>query len=89
MGSQVAQWQRIRLPVQKMQETWVRSLGWEDPLVQEMSTNSSILAWDEKSLAGCSPQGHKELDMTKQPCTRARAHTHTHTPLSMMAIFSV
>ena len=28
-----------------MQETWVRSLGWEDPLEEEMATHSSILAW--------------------------------------------
>ena len=28
-----------------MQETWVRSLGWEDPLEKEMATRSSILAW--------------------------------------------
>ena len=28
-----------------MQETQVRSLGWEDPLEQEMATNSNILAW--------------------------------------------
>ena len=28
-----------------MQETWVRSLGWEDPLKKEMATHSSILAW--------------------------------------------
>ena len=27
------------------QETWVRSLGWEDPLEEEMATHSSILAW--------------------------------------------
>ena len=27
----VAQWQRIRLPVQKTQEVWVQSLGQEDP----------------------------------------------------------
>ena len=26
-------------------ETWVRSLGWEDPLQKEMATHSSILAW--------------------------------------------
>ena len=26
-------------------ETWVRSLGWEDPLEEEMATHSSILAW--------------------------------------------
>ena len=28
-----------------MQETWVGSLGWEDPLEKEMATHSSILAW--------------------------------------------
>ena len=30
-----------------MWETWVRSLGWEDPLEKEMATHSSILAMDE------------------------------------------
>jgi len=29
-----------------MQETWVRSLGWEDSLEKEMATHSSILAWE-------------------------------------------
>ena len=28
-----------------VQETWVRSLGWEDALEDEMATHSSILAW--------------------------------------------
>ena len=28
-----------------IQETWVRSLGWEDPLEKGMATHSSILAW--------------------------------------------
>ena len=28
-----------------MQETWVRSLGREDPLEKEMATHSSVLAW--------------------------------------------
>ena len=32
-----------RLPA--MQETWVQSLGQEDPLEEEMATHSSILAW--------------------------------------------
>ena len=36
--------QRVkRLP--SMQETWVQSLGREDPLEKEMATHSSILAW--------------------------------------------
>ena len=28
-----------------MQETWVRSLGWEDPLEKGTATHSSVLAW--------------------------------------------
>ena len=28
-----------------VQETWVRSLGWEDPLGNGMATHSSILTW--------------------------------------------
>ena len=29
-----------------MRETWVQSLGWENPLEKEMATHSSILAWE-------------------------------------------
>ena len=29
-----------------LQETWVRPLGWEDPLEKEMATQSNILAWE-------------------------------------------
>ena len=29
-----------------MQETWVPSLGWEDPLEKDMTAHSSILAWE-------------------------------------------
>jgi len=39
----VAQWYRICL---SMQETWVRSLDWEDPLEMEMATYFNILAWE-------------------------------------------
>ena len=31
--------------MQEMQETWVQSLGQEDPPEQEMATHSNILAW--------------------------------------------
>ena len=41
--SLVAQWYRIRLP---MQETQVQSLDQEDPLEKEKATCSSILAWE-------------------------------------------
>ena len=46
-----------------MQEIWVWSLGWEDPLERGKVTHSSILAWESHeygSLAGYSPWGHKE-----------------------------
>ena len=31
--------------VQEMQETWVLSLGWKDPLEKGVATHSSILGW--------------------------------------------
>ena len=37
--------QRLK-PLPAMQETWVRSLGWEDPLEKGMATHSSVLAWE-------------------------------------------
>ena len=45
-----------------MQEMWVRSLGWEDPLQEGIATHSSFLAWKiprQRSLAGYSPWGHR------------------------------
>ena len=47
-----------------MQETRVRSLGWEDSLEKEMATHSSILAW--KISEGSSPWGRKESGMTER-----------------------
>ena len=41
----MAQWYRIYLAKQEMQQTWVQSLGQEDALEKEMETHSSILAW--------------------------------------------
>ena len=35
--------QIVKMPA--MQEIWVPSLGWEDPLEEEMATHFSILAW--------------------------------------------
>ena len=51
-----------------MQETWVQSLGQEDPLEKEMATHSSSLArripWTEEP-GGSSPWGRKESDSTE------------------------
>ena len=53
-----------------MQETRVRSLGWEDSLEKETATHSSTLAlkiqWTEELGAGYCPRGHKELDTTER-----------------------
>ena len=51
-----------------MQETWVQFLGQEDALEKEMTTHSSILAWEipwTEELVGYSPWGRKESDMTE------------------------
>ena len=47
-----------------MWETWVQSLGWEDPLEKGKATHSSILAGEFHGLY--STWGHKELDTTEQ-----------------------
>ena len=52
-----------------IQETWVWSLGWEDPLEEDMATHSSILVWripSERKLEGYTSWGRKELNMTEQ-----------------------
>ena len=41
--------------LQAMQETWVQSLGWEDPLEKRMKTHSSILAWENPMDRGACP----------------------------------
>ena len=51
-----------------VQETQVRSLGWEDPLEKGMATHSSILAWRipwTEEPGGLQSMGHKELDTTE------------------------
>ena len=48
-----------------IQETWVRSLGWEDPLEKEKATYSSILAW-RIPWTVYSPWGHQESDTTER-----------------------
>ena len=52
-----------------MQESWVQSLGGEDPLQKGIATHSSILAWRipwTEEPGGCSPWGHKESDTIEQ-----------------------
>ena len=52
-----------------MQEIWVQFLGWEDPWRGEWLSSPVFLSGDfhgQRSLAGYSPWGHKESDMTEQ-----------------------
>ena len=53
-----------------MRESWVQSLGWEDPLEKGMATHSRILAWriawTEEPGGLYSPWGCKESDTTEQ-----------------------
>ena len=54
------------LPV--MQESWVQSLGWEDPLEKGMATHCSILAWRipwTEEPGGLQSKGSKESDTTE------------------------
>jgi len=51
-----------------MQETWVRSLGWEDPLEEGMVTHSVFFPGEfrgQRSLTGYSPWSHKESDTSE------------------------
>ena len=54
--------------MQEMQETWVRSLGWEDFLEEEMATHSRILAWKipwTEEPGRATVHGVTELDMSE------------------------
>ena len=58
-----------------MRETWVQSLGWEDPLEKEMAIHSSTIAWKipwTEEPGRPSPWGCKESDRTE------RLHLHFH-----------
>ena len=48
----------------EMRQSWVQSLGWEDPLERGPATHFSVLAWRIPGLY--SPWGRKESDMTEQ-----------------------
>ena len=66
-----------------MQETWVQSLGQEEPLEEEMATHSSILAW--------------RIPWTEEPCrlqsmvlqsqTRLSTHTQEHSAALVFFFF--
>ena len=72
----MAQWVKNMPAMQETQETWVRSLGWEDALEKKMATHSSVLAGKshgQRGLVGYSPVCHKgkESDMTEHTLDRS------------------
>ena len=54
--------------MQETQEMWVQSLGWEDPLEEEMQPTAVFLPGKfngQRSLVGYRPWGHNESNMTE------------------------
>ena len=72
-----------------MQETWVRSLGWEDPLEKGKATHFRF--WPGEFQGLYSPWSHKESDMTEQlslktPCTKINSKLIKHLNVGTKAI---
>jgi len=70
-----------------MQETKVRSLGWEDPLEEGMTTHSSILAWRipwTEEPGGLQSHRIAESDMTEQ-----LTHTYTEVIYNVVLVSDV
>ena len=70
-----------------MQESWVWSLGQEDPLEKGMATHSNVVPGEshgQRSLAGYSPWGGKESDTTEQ-----LIHTYVLTPSAYVCIIII
>ena len=55
-------------------ETWVQSLGWEDPVEEEMATHSSILAWRIPWME--EPGGLRSMGLPESDTTSLLNHSH-------------
>ena len=60
----------------EMQKTWIRSLGLEDPLEEEMATHSVILAWEIPWTE--EPGGLQSMGVQRVRLDQATEHTHTY-----------
>ena len=62
--------------MQEPQETWVRSLGQEEPLEEGMATHSSILAW---RIPWTEEPGRTTVHTGRKESATTEAASHTHT----------
>ena len=83
-ASQVAQKQRIRLPLQRLKEMQVWSLGQAGPLDEEMVAHSSVLAWKipwTEEPGGLQSMGLQSVtEDWATVCVWVHAFVHTHAP---------
>ena len=56
------------------EETWVQSLGWEDPLEEDMATQSNTLAW---RIPWTEESGGYSPEVAESDMTEVTAHTHS------------
>ena len=80
----------------RRQETWVQSLGWEDPLQKEMATHSGILPWKipwtqesgrlQREVHGVT-KSQRLLNVCVCTYTHTDIHTHYSTKLSWVHYF--
>ena len=80
----VAQTVKNPLATQELQETWVPSLCWGDPLEEGMATHSSILAWKipwAEEPGGLQSMGHKESDMMENDSVYTHASETSEKPM--------
>ena len=74
-----------------MQEMWVQSLDWEDPLEQEMATDSSTLAWEipwTEEPGELQSTVLQESDTTQQATTQQRQSKAKHPFISCVSLYS-
>ena len=90
--------------MQELQETWVPSLGWEDPLEEGMATHSSILAWripwreepGRLQSIGSQTVTHDSSNLASRHASiystmykHTHTHTHTHTITTHCIVYLV
>ena len=82
---QIAKWASLVAQMVKnlpaLQETWVQSSGWKDPLMKRMASYSSTLAWEIPWIqepGGLQSMGPQRIGHDSATSTHTHTHTHTH-----------